>query len=204
MGRNMFPPPPVLRFFLSLALAFVFAGCTLKYTPPTAEIYAQETARLEKRIQEQGDVSIRAKFHLKLAWLYSSWKNPKRDYAKALDEFETYLSLEPDEAGDDEIQNWLCILRQLGRSENESMKMRERIEILSREYQENKSLRANMEVLAKENAEKREALEQQAKKNQKLQENVKKLEESNNSLKRAMENLKTLDLQIERKRRSIK
>jgi len=200
----MFLPPPFLRFFLSLALAFIFAGCTLKYTPPTPEDYAQETARLEKRLQKQGDASVRAKSHLQLAWLYSSYKNPKMDYGRALKEFEIYLSLVPDEAGDDEIQNWLSILRQLERSENESTKMRERIEILSREYQENLKLQANIEVLAKENAEKREALEQQAKKNQKLQENIEKLQESNNSLKQAIENLKTLDLQIERKRRSIK
>jgi chromosome segregation ATPase len=200
----MFPPLPVLRFFLPLALAFIFAGCTLKYTPPTAEDYAQDTARLEKRIQEQGDASGRARLRLQLAWLYSSCKNPRRDYVKALKEFETYLSLVPEEAGDNEIHDWLCILRQLERSENESMKMRERIEILSRENQENKNLKANVEVLTKENAEKREALEQQGKKNQKLQENIEKLQESNNSLKQAIENLKTLDLQIERKRRSIK
>jgi DNA repair exonuclease SbcCD ATPase subunit len=200
----MFLPPPVLRFFLSLALAFIFAGCTLKYTPPTPEDYAQETARLEKRLQKQGDASVRAKSHLQLAWLYSSYKNPKMDYGKALIEFEAYLSLVPDEAGDDEIQNWLSILRQLERSEKESTKMTERIEVLSRENQENIKLRSNIELLTKENAEKREALEQQAKKNQKLQENIEKLQESNNSLKQAIENLKTLDLQIERKRRSIK
>jgi chromosome segregation ATPase len=200
----MFLLHPLIRYCLFFGLAFTISGCTLKYTPPTAEDYARETVRLEKRIQEQGDASVRAKSHLQLAWLYSSYKNPKMDYGKALKEFETYLSLVPDGAGDDEIQNWLCILRQLERSENESMKMRERIEILSRENQENKNLRANMEVLTKENAGKREALEQQAKKNQKLQENVEKLQESNNSLKQAIENLKTLDLQIERKRRSIK
>ena len=200
----MFPLHPLIRYCLFLGLAFTISGCTLKYTPPTPEDYAQDTARLEKRIQEQGDASVRAKSHLQLAWLYSSYKNPKMDYGKALKEFETYLSLVPDEPGDDEIQNWLCILRQLERSENESMKKRERIEILSRENQENKNLRANMEVLTKENTEKREALEQQGKRNQKLQENIEKLQESNNSLKQAIENLKTLDLQIERKRRSIK
>jgi DNA repair exonuclease SbcCD ATPase subunit len=200
----MFPLHPLIRYCLFLGLAFTISGCTLKYTPPTPEDYAQDTARLEKRIQEQGDASVRAKSHLQLAWLYSSYKNPKMDYGKALKEFETYLSLVPDEAGDDEIQNWLSILRQLERSENESTKMRERIKILSRENQENLKLQANIEVLVKENAEKREALEQQAKKIQKLQENIEKLQESNNSLKQAIENLKTLDLQIERKRRSIK
>ncbi len=200
----MFLSPPVLRFFLFLALLLVFAGCTLKYIPPTPEDYAQETARLEKRLQKQGDPSVRANSHLRLAWLYSSYKNPKMDYGKALKEFEAYAFLAPDEAGDDEIQNWLSILRRLERTETESMKMRENIEILSRENQENQRLLAKMEILAKENAEKREALEQQTKKNRALQENVEKLQERNNSLKQAIENLKTLDLRIERKRRSIK
>lgn len=123
------------------------------------------------------------------------------DYRKALEEFEICISLAPEEAQADEIQSWLSILRAFERSEKERLKTRERLEVLTRE-----------------NLETRSALEDQIKKNLLLLESFTKLlerntglegvnaglKENNASLKRAIEKLKTLNLQVEKKRKSVK
>ena len=175
------------RLFLFLVPVFFLTSCSLIYTPKSKEDFSQEAARLGKMIQEEKDPSARGTFHLQLAWLYSNHKNPQKDYLRALREFETYSSLVPDGAKSDEIQNWLFILRFLDGSEKELRQMRERIASLS-----------------KENAERKMELEQQMKKIQKMQGNIEKLQESNASLKKTIESLKTLDLQIEKKRKSVK
>jgi len=188
------------RVFLFLTLLFFLMSCTRIYISRPEEDF-QAIAELEKQIAEEKDDSLRAKYHLQLAWLYSNYKNPKRDYRKALEEFELYLSLAPDENPANEIQNWLSLLRALERSEREQLKSRERLE-----------------SIARENLETRSALEDQAKKNKQLQEDNDKLvekkasleevnaslKENNASLKRAIERLKTLNLQVEKKRRSVK
>lgn len=199
--RFSFPDPPRWRVFLSLSLIFFLMSCVPIYISRSEEGFSQATADLEKLIPEEKDASVRAKYHLQLAWLYSNYKNPKRDYQKALEEFEVYLSIVPDGAPTDEIQNWLSMLRALERSERERWKSRERLEILTRQ-----------------NLESRSALEDQAQKNQQLREKIEKLlertasleevnaslKESNASLKKAIEGLKTLNLQVEKKRKSLK
>jgi DNA repair exonuclease SbcCD ATPase subunit len=175
------------RLFLFLIPVFFATSCSLKYPPKTGEDVSQETAHLEKMIQNYGDETVHPNSHLQLAWLYANYKNPKRDYKKALKEFETYRSLAPDGAGTDEIQNWLSILRALDRSEKELQQKQERISLLTGE-----------------NAERKMELEQQMKKIQKMHANIEKLQESNASLKKTIESLETLDLRIEKKRKSVK
>jgi tetratricopeptide (TPR) repeat protein len=175
------------KLLIFLVLVFFLTSCSLIYIPKGKEDFSQETARLEKRIQEEKDSSIRSSFHLQLARLYADYKNPKKDYKKALKEFETYLSLAPEWGRKDEIQNWVSILRALDRAENQQIKMREKIDLLT-----------------KESTERELELEQQMKNIQKLQMNIERLQESNASLKKTIESLKTLDLDIENKRKRIK
>jgi DNA repair exonuclease SbcCD ATPase subunit len=175
------------RFFLFLVPVFLLTSCSLKFTSQTAEDLSRETTHLEKMIENYGAAWVHANAHLKLAWLYANYKNPKMDYKKALKEFETYRSLAPDEAMKDEIQNWLSVLRALDRSEKELQQKQERISLLMGE-----------------NAERKMELEQQMKKIQKIQANIEKLQESNARLKKTIEGLGTLDLRIENKRKSVK
>jgi predicted nuclease with TOPRIM domain len=93
----------------------------------------------------------------------------------------------PDGPQTEEIQNWLSVLQALELSREKS------------------------EMLTRENFETRLTLEDQIKKNQQLQENIEKLlnrnaslKENNASLKEAIERLKTLNLQVEKKRKSAK
>jgi chromosome segregation ATPase len=178
---------PLRRSFLFVIPFFFLTSCNLKYTPKTGEDYSQETSHLEKMMQDYGDASVAANSHLQLAWLYAHYKNPKKNYKKALKEFDTYLSLAPDGARIDEIQNWLSILRALERSENDQVKMRERLELLTRE-----------------NTERKMELEEQMTKIQKMQAHIARLQESNARLKNTIESLKTLDLHIENKRKRVK
>jgi len=109
---------PMQRLLLFLTLVFFLVSCSPIYISRTEEDFSA-IADLEKRIHSEKDVSVQAKYHLQLAWLYSNYKNPKMDYRKALDEFEVYLSMVPEGAQTDEIQNWLSVLRALERSQKE-------------------------------------------------------------------------------------
>ena len=177
---------PMQRVFLFLTLIFFLMSCAPIHISRTEED-SQAIADLEKQIPEEKDESLRARYHLQLAWLYSYYKNPKKDYRKSLEEFELYLSLVPNEKRSDEIQNWLSLLQALERSERERLKSSE-----------------GLESIARENLKTRSALGDHAKKNKQLQEENASLKEDNASLKRAIENLKNLNLQVEKKRKSVK
>lgn len=196
-----FPVHPIQRIFPFLIFLVILTNCAPKYISHPPQDFSQAIARIEKLIPEEQNPSRRARYHLQLTWLYSNFKNPKMDYRKALEELEIFISLAPEEAQADEIQNWLSILRAFERSEKERWKIQERLE-----------------VLARENLESRSALEDQIKKNLLLLDSSTKLlekntgleginatlKENNATLKRAIEKLKTLNLQVEKKRKSVK
>ena len=174
----LFPKFPLQRVFLFLTLTFFLVSCNPIYIARPEDDF-QAIPDLEKRIPEEKDPSLRAKYHLQLAWLYSNYKNPNRDYRKALEEFELYLSMAPEGAQTDEIQNWLSILGALDKSERENLETRLALED---QAQKNQQLRGNMETLLERNA---------------------SLEEVNADLKKAIERLKNLNLQVEKKKKSI-
>ncbi len=110
------------------ALLFVFAlGCSwnLELKKPMAEKeFLRETSRLEKLAREDPDPSVRAKSHLKLAFLYVNSRNPRLNYTRALQEMEIYLSTSPAEAQRDDFQNWLAVLKEVDRERTEIKKLR--------------------------------------------------------------------------------
>jgi len=175
-----FPVPnhPLGRVVLFLTLAFFLMSCNPIYIARPEEDF-QAIPDLEKRIPEERDASLRAKYHLQLAWLYSNYKNPKKDYRKALEEFELYLSMVPDGAQTDEIQNWLSVLGALDKSERENLEIRLSLE---NQAQKNQRLRENMENVVEKNE---------------------SLEEVNAGLKKTIERLKNLNLQVEKKKKSL-
>jgi hypothetical protein len=178
---------PLGRLFLFILPVLFLTSCNLKYTSKSSEEYSRETSHLEKMMQDYGDGLVAAKSHLQLAWLYANYKNPKKNYKKALKEFEAYLAAEPEGARTEEIQNWVAILRALDHSEVDQLKIIQRIDLLARE-----------------NAERRMELEERMKRMQKMQVRIEGLEERNASLKKTVDSLKTLDLHIENKRKRIK
>jgi hypothetical protein len=94
----------------------------------------------EKLISEEQDASLRAKYHLQLGWLYSNYKNPQKDYQRALKEFDAYLAAVPEGIQTDEIQNWVSLLRAREKLAQEPLKCQGRIETLTRENREARSI----------------------------------------------------------------
>ena len=177
----------LFSLFALLLFSFAVSNCTLRYTPPkTAEGFSQEMARWEKQISGPEDAAIRAEGHRRLAWLYLDRRNPKADYGRALKEFEAYLRLAPEKAEDDEIQEWLSILRAL-----EALK------------KENAILQGEILTITQEKGEGKGLLDQQAAMNKKLKADNQKLRENNKHLQETIKKLKSLDRQIEERRKSI-
>jgi hypothetical protein len=141
------PGHPMQRVFLFLTLLFFLMSCSLIYIAPVEENF-QAISELEKRIAEEKDPSLLAKYHLQLARLYSNYKSPQRDYRKALEEFDLYLSMVPEGTPTDEIQNWLSILRELDRSERATLEAQSAMED---QANMNQQLRENIENLLERN-----------------------------------------------------
>ena len=200
--RNfIFSVHTIQKLFLFPIFIFILTNCGSKYISHPTEDFSQAITRVEELIPEEQDVSQRAKYHLQLTWLYSNFKNPKMDYRKALQALEVFISLAPEEAQADEIQNWLSILRALERSEKERWKARERLEVLSRE---NLATRSALEDQIKKNLLLLESFTKLLEKNTDLEGVNASLKEDNARLKRATEKLKTLNLQVEKRRKSVK
>jgi hypothetical protein len=172
-----FPAHPMQRVLFFLTLIFSLMSCSPIYLARTEEDF-QSIPDLEKLTSEEKDASLGAKYHLQLGWLYSNYKNPQKDYQRALKEFDAYLSAVPEGIQTDEIQNWLSVLRALERSERRNLETRSTLEDQAKK---NQQLRGNIEKLLERNA---------------------SLEEANAGLNKALEGLKNLNLQVEKKRKS--
>jgi hypothetical protein len=178
---------------LVLLIGLTFIGCSkinktdtednLAYHPQSGSKgsidFSNKIAALEKITINHPDPSVQTKARLQLVMLHSSYKNPKRDYQRALDELEAYILLDPEGGRKDEIQNWLAVLRVLQRLEEENNKIKWVINRLTVENQN----------LAEENKAMKETIEQ--------------LETVDKEMKETIEQLKSLDLQLEEKRKNI-
>lgn len=174
-------------FFL---VFFFVGGCSwnLELKKPEGEKeFSRETSRLEKLALEDPAASVRAKSHLKLAFLYVNSRNPQSDYSRALQEMESYLSMSPAKAQKDDFQNWLTILREMDHLS------KYRIEV----EKKHQSLQAQSDKL-------QTALEKVRKANIYLRDEVDTLRETNNKMIEMIERLKLLDCQMEEKRSLIK
>jgi len=187
------------RVYLFLTLIFFLMSCSPIYIARTEEDF-QSIPDLEKLISEEKDASLRAKYHLQLGWLYSNYKNPQKDYQRALKEFDAYLSAVPEGIQTDEIQNWLSLLRAREKLAQEQLKSQEKIEILTRGKLDVRSI---SEGQARDIRRMRENIEKLLEKNARLEEANANLRENNASLERALEGLKNLNLQVEKKKKSV-
>jgi hypothetical protein len=174
-------------FFL-LFFFVVSCGLNLKLKKPEGEKdFLQEISRLEKLAREDPATSVRAKSHLKLAFLYVNSRNPQLNYPRALQEMESYLSMSPVKAQKDDFQNWLAVLREMDHLNKYGIEMEKK----------NQSLRAQSDKL-------QAGLEKVQKANTNLRDEVASLKEINNKMIETIEKLKILDFQMEEKRSLIK
>jgi septation ring formation regulator EzrA len=83
--------------------------------PEGEKEFSRESTRLAKLAREDPKASVRARSHLLLAFLYVNPRNPQLNYSRALQEIESYVSLSPAEAQTDDVQNWLAVLKEVGK-----------------------------------------------------------------------------------------
>jgi outer membrane protein assembly factor BamD (BamD/ComL family) len=141
-----------LQWGLIFLLLFFIASCSLQTVkrPEGEKEFLQETSRLEKLAREHSETSVRAQSHLQLAFLYVNHRNPQLNYARALQEMENYFSLTPAKEKGDEAQDWLAVLKEVGKLQSG----------LERMQKANKSLRDEVAGL-KETIEKLKRLDRQ-------------------------------------------
>jgi hypothetical protein len=132
-------------------LLFFTVSCSLQglKKPEGEKEFSQETKRLKKLAREDPEASVRAESHLLLALLYLNHRNPQLNYSRALQEMESYLSLMPAEAQTENLQNWLAVLKEVG-------KLRTSLETAQKA---NKALRDEVAGLKETNNKMREAIE---------------------------------------------
>jgi len=181
-----------------LFMLFAFSHCGLRIEPKqeTTKItdYELETARYEALSRDPRPATA-ADAYLRLAWLYVDHDNPKKNYPKALEALSRYSELEPEKAKEGKVRNWLAVLQELSQ---ETIRTDSCGEELDKSNKESKRLKTRSDQLSRDVGDLREANDQIQKKYQKQQETIEKLQET-------IEKLKSLDLQLEEKRRkSIK
>ena len=171
-------------------LLFCVTSCTPNHTlkKPEGEIdFLKESSHLEELAREHPEASVRAQSHLGLALLYVDYTNPHLNYIRALQEMEGYFSLSPDKAQPADLQNWLAVLRETNRLRRDKTEMAE----------QNRALQIYIERL-------QTSLEKAQESNKGLRDEVAGLREMNLRMKETIERLKTLDRQMEEKRRLVK
>jgi len=117
-----------LQWFCLFLLFFFVVNCSLNLElkkPEGEKEFLQEISRLKKLAREDPETSVRAKSHLKLAFLYVNSRNPQLNYSRALQEMESYLSMAPDKVQKDDFQNWLAVLREIGKLQAALKKVQE-------------------------------------------------------------------------------
>ncbi len=140
-------------------LLFFTVSCSMQALkkPEGEKEFFQETSRLEKLAREDPKASVRAQSHLQLVFLYTNYRNPQLNYTRALQEMESYLSLAPARAQADDFQNWLAVLKEIGKLQTH----------LEKVQKANKSLRDEVAVL-KETIERIKTLDRQIEERRRL------------------------------------
>lgn len=129
-----------IKLLIFLFVVIMLSHCTgapkegiPSYREAKSDNLPDDIGQLEDILKNNPDSSIRAKAHLQLALLHSSYKNPNPNYQLALKELENYMSVEPAGRMNEDIQNFLAILREMDKMLEENKKMKQRMGQLTKE-----------------------------------------------------------------------
>ncbi len=158
MGSRFYPLQSAYIFLL----LFFIVSCSLQELkkPEGEQEFSQETNRLERLVREDPKASVRTQSHLLLAFLYVNHRNPQLNYSRALQEMESYISLTPGKPKADDVQNWLAVLKEVGKLQTG----------LERAQKANKSLRDEVAGLKELNNKMRETIERLTSLDRKMEE----------------------------------
>lgn len=182
----------LIVFFFLLCLVIFTTGCaqqtknikgsTYYLSLQTKEIKT-EISRLENALKSEDDSLSRptSLYYFYLALLYSHPKNPEPDYNHAFKNLEEYISLNPEGAEQkSSVQYLMSLLKKSIKNENLCNELKTLITTLN---QKNETLIEKYEKLLIENQ---------------------KLLIENQNIKEILEKLKQLDIQLEKKRKTLK
>ena len=114
--------------WLGCGLILVLTGCAQMHKMTMtanngAELQSEKLVtqinQLEAGVQKETDSAKRMQAHFELAQLYLSYKNPVRNYQKALKHLQIYASLNSESADQGELRNWLSALKEIERLSEE-------------------------------------------------------------------------------------
>ena len=190
----------VMKIGFVWAILFFLIGCALTQDGTYPEYlagmnpdnFSAEIARLETVISTSSDSPERWQAHLQLAQLYISYKNPRRNYQKALENLRLYYPHHPTSVDDHDLRNWLSALKEI-RSQGPKLKAQnKKIEQLT----------ATLKIS-------KQAIRSLNKENKALKDDTSRLRTANGKLKRdnqelamKIDMLKILDSRVEEKRQN--
>jgi len=192
------------RITIVMKIGFVWAiisfliGCALIQgrTDPkdkagiNSDKYSIEIARLEAIISKNPESSERWQAHFQLAQLYISYKNPRRNYQKALENLKLYYPHHPTFEDDHDLRNWLSVLKEIQiqspKIESQNKKIEQQTAKLKKYKQANLALKEANKTLKTDKS--------------RLMNTNSKLKKSNVELATKIDMLKTLDHRVEEKR----
>jgi len=186
-----------------MTVILIFSGCahltnsgkdtsTAPGPSVASDQYAREIVELNHVVQQNSNPAKVIKAHLELAQLYSNYKNPRRNYQKALRHLKVY-SASKDSAENDETRNWMAALKEIDRLSKAIATRNKQIRGLQSQFDESKKTKL---AIKKSN---RKLTSEEIK----LREKNRKLEESNQKLQKTIEMLKNLDKRLEEKRKNF-
>lgn len=114
----------MIKVSLLCGLIFLNVSCArILQTTNTPDLksgeYSMEIMRLKDVIKNNPSQSERKKAHYHLANLYSSYKNSEKDYKKALEHLNIYISLDSKAVKQNDVRNCLSLLREVDRLSGE-------------------------------------------------------------------------------------
>ena len=114
----------MIKVSLLCGLIFLNVSCArILQTTNTPDLksgeYSMEIMRLEDVIKDNPSQSERIKAHYQLANLYASYKNSEKDYKKALEHLNIYISLDSKAIRQNDLRNCLSLLREVDRLSGE-------------------------------------------------------------------------------------
>jgi len=116
-----------------------------RYAEISAADIPREISRLLSSIRTEQAGVYTMMTHLQLAWLYGHYRNPSPQYLKAQQELEAYIVLDPKNSGNDYLQNWYRMLREMVRLYRENSDLREKADKLREQVEQLKYLDIEME-----------------------------------------------------------
>ena len=190
----------VMKIGFVWAILFFLIGCvqTQDRTYPeymagmNPDNYSAEIERLETIISKNPDSSERWQAHLQLAQLYISYKNPRRNYQKALENLRLYYPHHPTSVDDHDLRNWLSALKEIENQGPKIMAQNKKINQLTAKLEKSQQAKR---ALKKENS------SLKVDKSRMMNSNS-KLKKHNLELTMKIDMLKILDHRVEEKRKN--